>query len=227
MTGHSNDTVIEPNQTIYLNNLNEKVRKDELKRCLYALCSQFGPILDVVAMKTLSMRGQAFIVFKDIASASAAIHKLNGFLFFDKPIKAQYAKTKSDFIAKLDGTYSPKDRKKQREAARLMNEKKRKVAENAEGEPASKRAVFEAPIDLNPPSNILFVQKIPGNMAESTLASLFSKFPGYKETKVPPNRDVAFVFYESEIQAAKAMGEYQGWKCSPDDYGLLITYAKR
>jgi U2 small nuclear ribonucleoprotein B'' len=36
----------------------------ELRRTLYGLFSQFGGILDVVALKTPKMRGQAFIVFK-------------------------------------------------------------------------------------------------------------------------------------------------------------------
>jgi U2 small nuclear ribonucleoprotein B'' len=48
--------------------------------------SQFGPILDIVAMKTMRLRGQAFVVFKEIASATMAIRKLQGFSFFDKPI---------------------------------------------------------------------------------------------------------------------------------------------
>jgi len=55
---------IPPNQTLYINNLNEKLPKDELRRALYALFGQFGPVLDVVALKTVRMRGQAFIVFR-------------------------------------------------------------------------------------------------------------------------------------------------------------------
>lgn len=55
---------IPPNQTLYVNNLNEKLPKDELRRSLYALFGQFGPVLDVVALKTTRMRGQAFIVFR-------------------------------------------------------------------------------------------------------------------------------------------------------------------
>jgi U2 small nuclear ribonucleoprotein B'' len=49
---------IRPSHTIYINNLNEKVKKDELKKSLYAIFSQFGQILDIVALKTLKMRGQ-------------------------------------------------------------------------------------------------------------------------------------------------------------------------
>ena len=36
----------------------------ELKKSLYAIFSQFGPILDIVAVKSLKMRGQAFVVFQ-------------------------------------------------------------------------------------------------------------------------------------------------------------------
>lgn len=46
---------IRPSHTIYVNNLNEKVKKDELKKSLYAIFSQFGQILDIVALKTLKV----------------------------------------------------------------------------------------------------------------------------------------------------------------------------
>lgn len=35
----------QPNSTLYVNNLNEKVKKEELKKSLYHLFSQFGPVL--------------------------------------------------------------------------------------------------------------------------------------------------------------------------------------
>ena len=92
-----------PNNTIYINNLNEKVKKDgksflidfiiiifsaplELKKSLYAIFSQFGDILDIVALKTLKMRGQAFVVFRDIGSATNALRSMQGFPFYDKPM---------------------------------------------------------------------------------------------------------------------------------------------
>ena len=57
---------VRPNHTIYINNLNEKIKKDDLKKSLYAIFTQFGQILDIVALKTLKMRGQAFVIFKEI-----------------------------------------------------------------------------------------------------------------------------------------------------------------
>ncbi|KAI8574071.1 hypothetical protein RHMOL_Rhmol01G0326100 [Rhododendron molle] len=61
---------IPPNQTIYIKNLNEKVKKEELKRSLYALFSQYGRVLDIVALKTAKLRGQAWVVFSDVTAAT-------------------------------------------------------------------------------------------------------------------------------------------------------------
>ena len=58
----------------------------ELKKSLYAIFSQFGPILDIVALKTLKMRGQAFVVFRDLPSATNALRSMQGFPFYDKPM---------------------------------------------------------------------------------------------------------------------------------------------
>jgi len=33
---------LRPNQTIYINNLNEKIKKEELKKSLYAIFSQLA-----------------------------------------------------------------------------------------------------------------------------------------------------------------------------------------
>lgn len=77
---------IRPNHTIYINNLNEKIKKEELKKSLYAIFSQFGQILDIVALKTLKMRGQAFVIFKEISSATVALRSMQGFPFYDKPM---------------------------------------------------------------------------------------------------------------------------------------------
>eukprot|EP00300_Choanocystis_sp_HF-7_P000337 c10278_g1_i2.p1 GENE.c10278_g1_i2~~c10278_g1_i2.p1 ORF type:complete len:151 (+),score=41.57 c10278_g1_i2:109-561(+) len=40
-----------PSQTVYVNNLNEKIKIADLKRALYSAFSQFGTILDIVAKK--------------------------------------------------------------------------------------------------------------------------------------------------------------------------------
>jgi U2 small nuclear ribonucleoprotein B'' len=102
---------IRPSHTIYINNLNEKVKKDELKKSLYAIFSQFGQILDIIALKTLKMRGQAFVIFKEIASATNALRTMQGFPFYDKPMRINYSKTESDVISKAKGTFKERQKK--------------------------------------------------------------------------------------------------------------------
>lgn len=102
---------VPPNCSIYINNLNEKIEKVELKKSLYAIFSQFGQILDIVALKTLKMRGQAFVVFREISSATNALRSMQGFPFYDKPMRIGYAKSKSDALAKLDGTFVPREKR--------------------------------------------------------------------------------------------------------------------
>ncbi|XP_034687063.1 U2 small nuclear ribonucleoprotein B'' 2-like [Vitis riparia] len=117
---------IPPNQSIYIKNLNEKVKKEELKRSLYCLFSQYGRILDVVALKTPKLRGQAWVVFSEVTAASNAVRQMQNFPFYDKPMRVQYAKTKSDCVAKADGTFVPREKKKKQEE---KAEKKRRAEE--------------------------------------------------------------------------------------------------
>lgn len=76
----------QPNSTLYLNNLNDKVTKEELCSQLYALFTTYGKVVDIVASKSKKMRGQAFLVFADQAGATSAMRACEGMLFYDKPM---------------------------------------------------------------------------------------------------------------------------------------------
>jgi len=76
----------QPNTTLYLNNLNDKVNKEELKSQLFALFNTYGKIIDIVASKNQKMRGQAFLVFTDLAGATSAMRACEGMVFYDKPL---------------------------------------------------------------------------------------------------------------------------------------------
>ena len=82
----STATMSQPNQTLYIKNLNDKVNKDELRLQLFALFTTYGRVIDVVALKTQKMRGQAFLVFSDLAGATAALRACEGIVFYDKPM---------------------------------------------------------------------------------------------------------------------------------------------
>ncbi|KAK9465201.1 hypothetical protein V1512DRAFT_254750 [Lipomyces arxii] len=73
-------------QSLYINNLNDKIRKEELKLCLYSLFSTYGRVLDVITVKTPKMRGQAHVVFVDVPSAVQAQRSLQGMNFLGKEL---------------------------------------------------------------------------------------------------------------------------------------------
>lgn len=111
------DVGTEPSPTLYVQNLNEKVRqawsnetqikKPELKKSLYALFTTFGKIIDVVACKTDKMRGQAFIVFEDTIASASAMRNLQSFPFYEKNMKIAYAKSVSRATLIKEGRYFP------------------------------------------------------------------------------------------------------------------------
>ncbi|XP_028263186.1 U2 small nuclear ribonucleoprotein B'' [Parambassis ranga] len=216
---------IRPNHTIYINNINDKVKKEELKRSLYALFSQFGQVVDIVAMKTMRMRGQAFVIFKELTAATNALRQLQGFPFYNKPMRIQYAKTDSEVIAKVKGTYSDKEKKK---------EKKKKAQELAANPAKKPAAVLAVPVLTpavqvpdNPPNHILFLSNLPEETNEMMLSMLFNQFPGFKEVRlVPGKHDISFVEFESDTQAGVAKDALQGFRITAT-CAMKITYAKK
>ncbi|CAH8862975.1 unnamed protein product [Trichobilharzia szidati] len=111
------EAIGQPNNTIYINNLNEKIKRDELKKSLYAVFVQFGQILDIITSRTLKMRGQAFVVFDDVNSASTALRAMQGFPLYEKPMRIHFAKVDSDVIAKRKGTFIQRPKAASRAAA--------------------------------------------------------------------------------------------------------------
>uniref|UniRef100_A0A3Q1K1C4 RRM domain-containing protein n=1 Tax=Anabas testudineus TaxID=64144 RepID=A0A3Q1K1C4_ANATE len=215
---------IRPNHTIYINNINDKVKKEELKRSLYALFSQFGQIIDIVAMKTMKARGQAFVVFKELAAATNALRQLQGFPFYNKPMRIQYAKTDSEVITKMKGVHGDKEKKK---------EKKKKLQEPAANLPKKTVPVSEgsvtptASVPDNPPNYILFLSNLPEETNEMMLSMLFNQFPGFKEVRlVPGKHDIAFVEFESDTQAGVAKDALQGFRITAT-CAMKVTYAKK
>jgi RNA recognition motif-containing protein len=89
---------IPPNHTLYINNLNGKIKKQQLRKALYNLFVSYGRVVAVIAMKGVKMRGQAFIVFDDIQNSTAALRSLQGVVFYGKPMRLSYAKRDSDAI---------------------------------------------------------------------------------------------------------------------------------
>eukprot|EP00051_Salpingoeca_urceolata_P029727 m.7236 g.7236 ORF g.7236 m.7236 type:complete len:233 (-) comp2868_c0_seq2:264-962(-) len=223
-----------PSQTIYVNHLNEKVPKQELRRSLYALYSQFGPILDVVALKTIKMRGQAFVVFRDIADASNALRGTQGYVFYGKPMAVAYAKEKSNVLTKGQPV-----KKKVVKKARVTTDTAAVTAGDEEDEDIAMDVEEDNAVATPGPGgdditatqegehNILFVSNLPDECTEAMLVALFQQFPGYRESRTVGGRaDIAFVEFDSAPKATVALEALQGFKVSPK-HAMVIKYAKK
>lgn len=226
---------IPPNQTIYIKNLNEKIKKEELKRSLYCLFSQYGRILDVVALKTPKLRGQAWVVFSEVTAASNAVRQMQNFPFYDKPMRIQYAKSKSDCVAKEDGSFVPREKKKKQEekAERKRRAEEAQQSSMANGTGAQSNGGTAASFrnantqEAAAPNNILFIENLPHETTSSMLEMLFQQYPGFKEVRmIEAKPGIAFVEFEDDVQSSMAMQALQGFKITPQN-PMAITFAKK
>jgi RNA recognition motif-containing protein len=107
--------------SVYVQNLEERVKLESLVDALRTIFSEFGNVVDIVAKKNLRAKGQAFIVFDNAESAQEAIEEINGFELFDKPMKLALARSRSDKTVELTGSQEE-----------LENHKRHRQAEKGE-----------------------------------------------------------------------------------------------
>eukprot|EP00759_Apiculatamorpha_spiralis_P054152 PhF_6_TR6853/c1_g1_i1/m.9868/K11094/SNRPB2; U2 small nuclear ribonucleoprotein B'' len=111
-----------PNQTLYVQNLTDKENVAEVKRNLYCLFSQYGVVLDINVINKEGQRGQAFVAFKEQTSANMAVRAAQGFTFFGRPIRVQYARNTSKVIAEPRGEWKdPKQQQQEQSTASAVS----------------------------------------------------------------------------------------------------------
>ncbi|KAL1919271.1 uncharacterized protein VTP21DRAFT_1963 [Calcarisporiella thermophila] len=221
-----------PNNTIYINNLNEKIKLETLKKSLETIFNQYGTILSISAKASLRMRGQAFVVFENVESAEKAVKEVQHFPLFGKPMVLQFARMKSDVIAEREGNLEESKRrrieeKRERELARMKEEAemKEKLGEGAKA--AAPKPVARIPDEYLPPNNILFLQNLPEDTTQETLAGLFQQYYGFKEVRMVPGRKgIAFVEYENEYLSGLAKEALSNYLITPE-HPMKVTFARK
>ncbi|SCW02394.1 LAFE_0F05468g1_1 [Lachancea fermentati] len=79
-----------PKNTLYVHNLNDKVRIKTMRENLYLFFSTYGEVLQISMSPKL--RGQAFVVLRSVDEANLARLSLQGDQFFGKPVHIQFSK---------------------------------------------------------------------------------------------------------------------------------------
>ncbi|KAH9668168.1 U2 small nuclear ribonucleoprotein B'' 2 [Citrus sinensis] len=150
-------------------------------------------------------------------------------------LRIQYAKSKSDCIAKEDGSFVPREKKKKQEekAERKRRAEEAQQSSMANGTGAQSNSGTAASFrnantqEAAAPNNILFIQNLPHETTSSMLEMLFQQYPGFKEVRmIEAKPGIAFVEFEDDVQSSMAMQALQGFKITPQN-PMAITFAKK
>ncbi|KAJ5527228.1 U1 small nuclear ribonucleoprotein [Penicillium pulvis] len=249
-TAGASEGTMPPNSTVYVRNLEEHIKIEQLKQSLEEIFSEFGNVLEIVAKTNLRAKGQAFIVFDSVEAATRAIEEVNGFDLFDKPMVLDYAKTRSDAtVLRENGTdeleahkrrrMAEKERKQAHEALEAQKKLKRPAAAAEPARPAkttkgtglkptSGTTTAVVPDEYLPPNKILFLREIPDDSNEEALSSIFGRFEGFKEVRLVPGRKgIAFVEYETEAGAISAKEATSGMPMGEQGKAIRVTYQRQ
>ena len=216
----------EPKATLYVKNIDWKIKKGLLRRALYALFSRHGKVVEIVALRKDGLRGQAFVVMDSVQAATAALQAEQGFTFFGKDLVIEYAKETSDRIARRDGTYVPKA-KRQKKAADLSDNDPSDPAPSQgaqEEQPAPPNAEEESESSGAPPSRYLLADGLPPECNNLMLEMLFRQYAGFKEVRMP-RQGLFFIEFEDEPRATVARQGLDGFLITATQK-LRLAYGK-
>lgn len=214
-----------PNNTLYVANIDWKIKKQLLKRALYALFTRHGKVLEVVVLRRDGLRGQAWVIFDDVQAATAALQSEQGFTFFGKDLKLAFARQSSDRISKRNGTYIPKAKRTGKTTASDAAQESSGASDPSPGVSDSAEAPLKSSSEPQaPPSHILFAQDLPVECNEMMLAMLFRQYAGFKEVRIP-RQGLAFIEFEDEPRATLALERLNGFNLTTADK-LRLTYGR-
>lgn len=198
-----NNSIETENETIYINNINEKIEINTLKETLNNIFSTYGRILSINIKKTYQMKGQSFITYDSIESATNAIKSMNGKYIFGKQMKISYAKSKSDVTLKEKECFSVEEYQKRLEVNRQKRDVyyKRLLSNKRIGG----NSVVYIKREKNIASNKLLVENISEETTKEDLLVLFNKTNGFKGLVYIKEKNVCFVEYDDENNAASSL----------------------
>lgn len=193
-----------PCRTLYLRGLDEKRKAAVIRQLLHAMFSAYGEIEWISCHRAVALRGQAFITFADVETATNAMRRLQGVGFLERPLQIAYARTE---------TLRPKGKKAVKQP---------RPRPEPTSEPKPKR------MKSNPklaPNRILFAQQV-SNV--KILSERCARFAGFVEVRpVPAKPAIAFVEFVTEQHAAVAVAALHGTAIEPNTEPLQLAYAKK
>ncbi|CAD6579157.1 MAG: hypothetical protein TREMPRED_002414 [Tremellales sp. Tagirdzhanova-0007] len=227
-------------ETLYVQNLNEKVRTPVLIETLGSLFKPYRPLLPITAHHNVRMRGQAFVTFPDVEAANRARKDVNEFPLYGKGM----VRLSSLPRVKVEGIFSDvdvifaglanklcEDEVGFDERTRRNNPVRRKAAAKLKADestaPAAKRQRLQMPDEYLPPNSVLFVQNLPEGTTSDDLREVFELHAGLLEIRtIPAKKDIAFVEFSDEGSATVAKDALHNFKIDGETK-MKVTYARK
>ena len=230
------------NNTLYINNLNEKININELKHELLELLLKYGKIFEIRMSKSLKLKGQAFITFENINDSKKALNDLNGYELFGKKLNINYAKqTSENFLVKKGKLKENKKKEKDIEQKKKRDEFYKKLKEdninlknklieeyyneiyNNNNNDDLNKIIDENEDNLN---KILFVEfeDVNNNINEDVLKKIFSECKGFLNINMFNNK--AFIEFDNITNAQYAKIKLNKSKIN-NNILLNISFAKK
>ena len=212
-----------PSHTCYINHINEKIKPLQLKSMLYDSFCKFGEILDVSVKKSLKTRGQGWVTFSTVDSATKAVEALDQTYFLGKtsdgerPVQVNFSRNKAHVLAKMDGTFVQRN-----VHAGSHKKRKRGATEDAVTKHDGNGRVKKMTREQLPAHSTLLLQNIETEVSQETLESMFSSQKGLKKIRYIPMRHVAFVDFVDVDSAVDALK-----KIDKSGHALDINFAKQ
>ncbi|KAH3682495.1 hypothetical protein WICPIJ_006525 [Wickerhamomyces pijperi] len=208
---------IHSKKTIYLRNLNEKVSINTLKSKLQERLTPYGEILAIKALKSLKLKGQAFVTFVNSEDANKAVESLNkgGLNLWNQQVEIKWANNDSD--------ESMKQHLNEEEFDQYVNKRKE---EKQIKEKSIQQAKIRSQIASNPPNKTILLQDLPNSVKSETLESKFNPYKGFVTVRFVEVRHVAFIEFENVDLAKTVLEEIRGnWVV--DGITVEVNYAKQ
>ena len=228
-------------ETLYIKNLNEKIKIDELKEALNKEFSQYGEIIEIRVRNSIRLKGQAFISFKTKEQSSKAKKNLNDKLFLNKKLIIEFAKNPSDSILLLQGKLTEnqkkiKDLSRKRNRDEFYENLKQKIEQEKNNNITNNEMIIntkdsnenEISIKINPEevNKSLFVQGLNNSVTNQKLIELFNSISGFKEVKYFPTKGICFVEYDTIENATNALLKYDKFDLG-NDCILRVSFSKK
>eukprot|EP00347_Sterkiella_histriomuscorum_P013706 403363680 len=214
--------------TLYVRNLNDKIKTDEMKITLFHLFSQVGEVIEINMRNTNNsqkLRGQAFIVFREQDMADRGLQELKGFNLFGKSIDIQYAKQNSDVTLKNKGVFDDSIRLNRRQKRKQKDELKRKEKKEklVIAEQQLKQQLNYKEMALKQ-SNAIAIDNLPGNYNQLLLQELLRNYPGVADYNLDVEKHVATVHFHTSNDAKVALAGLNQYQIDSEGTQLRVTF---